>query len=163
MADIEKGYRDNPAYRQQVEAAIKGWKTEIQNRNRYGYIADESGRERPIIMLWGEGANTLGDEFEGMIQRIRNHYGPELNPYFVMTQHGLWTEDDRILESVDAFYNHPCAVPEPGTTSTTVCEIGISQGAKFDSWGMGLSARPDGGSLKRIWGTDRPGRAISAS
>lgn len=109
----------DPAYRARLEEAIKNWKSEVLDRDRYGYIKDEAGNERPLMMFWGAGANSLGAEFEAMIGRIRAHYGPGLNPYFIATEHVAWSGDDRVIQSVDAVYHHPCAIPPIGETIST--------------------------------------------
>jgi hypothetical protein len=98
-----------------IEDTIKGWREDVLKRWRYGYITDADGNARPIIMLWGDDANQHGQLFKAMIGRIRDHYAQvHVNPYIVMTEHGLWSGDDDIITAVDGFYLHSGVIPPEG-------------------------------------------------
>ncbi|HEX7155309.1 MAG TPA: hypothetical protein VF618_27835 [Thermoanaerobaculia bacterium] len=95
---------------------------------KYTRLRDSRGVLRPIIMFWGDQANQAPAAFQTMIDNVRKAFAP-VEPYFITTQHGINSNDDRLIRSVDAFYEHslyhnynaqasPTAGPRPATLDT---------------------------------------------
>lgn len=111
---------EDPTIRTTIEETIKSWRTDVSNTSRYGYVKDSNGTSRPIIMLWGNQANGHAAEFKAMIESIRLHYDQvDLQPYFIMTQHGLQSNSIDIITAVDGFYLHSGGIPPVGSTTNT--------------------------------------------
>lgn len=87
-----------------VQNAIIERKNEILGP-KYARLRDARNVLRPIIMFWGDQLNQAPGSFQTMINNLRAAFAP-VEPYFITTQHGLWSNDDRIIRSADAFYDH---------------------------------------------------------
>lgn len=72
---------------------------------KYARIRDSRGVLRPPIMFWGNQANDFPDQYKQMIDAVRaNLNAAGVEPYIIGTEHGLWTNDDRMIRSNDAFF-----------------------------------------------------------
>ncbi|HEX6085026.1 MAG TPA: hypothetical protein VF266_10910 [Thermoanaerobaculia bacterium] len=89
---------------QRLQQVILDLKSEILGP-KYTRLRDSRGVLRPVIMFWGDQANRAPREFQTMIANLRREFAP-VEPYFIMTQHGIHTNDDGFIRSLDAFYEH---------------------------------------------------------
>jgi hypothetical protein len=95
---------DFPRRWQRVQSAILERKSEILGP-KYSRLRDSRDMLRPIIMFWGDQANSVPASYQTMIDNVRRDFNTSgAEPYFIGTHHGIWSNDDRIIRSNDAFY-----------------------------------------------------------
>lgn len=87
-----------------LREAIKERKNEILGP-KYARLRDSRDVLRPIIMFWGHQANQAPGSFKTMIEQLRAAFAP-VEPYFIPTHHGIQSNSDDLIRSVDAFYEH---------------------------------------------------------
>lgn len=101
------------------------WAPAAANRDRYAWINDGSGRERPLVMIWGDPGFARGTTqyYEYLMRTIRPLYraATRAEPYIIMVNHALAGPNitDQVYKGVDAVYNHACAFHPQGLPITT--------------------------------------------
>ena len=103
-------------------------RTNLITGPKYARLIDGAQQSRVPIMFWGADANSKGADFERIINELRDHFEPlGVSPFFITTHHALSSNDDRVIQSVDAVYRHEChhsfdpgGNPPPLTTAESV-------------------------------------------
>lgn len=103
-------------------------RTRLITGPKYARLTDQSQQSRVPIMFWGADVNSQGAAFQQFIKDLREHFKASgVSPFFIITHHALWSNDDNVIRSVDAVYRHECAHnydqgghPRPLTTAESV-------------------------------------------
>lgn len=109
------------------------WAPAAANRDRYAWIRDGAGQERPLVMIWGnpEFARGTTQYRDYLLHTIRPLYraATRAEPFIIMVNHALfpWNISDRIYEALDGVYNHAMAFGEGGAPITTRQSIPLTQ------------------------------------
>lgn len=145
-------------------------RTNLITGPKYARVIDGALQSRVPIMFWGEDVNTQGVAFRQMIDELRAHFNARgVSPFFIITHHALWSNDDNVIRSVDAVYRHEChhtfdpgGNPPPLTTAESVAGTkqnwtsNIRQLTGKTNFSTGLPVFYIAGTMPSFW---RPGDA----
>lgn len=143
-------------------------RTNLITGPKYARLLDGAQQTRVPIMFWGADVNSQGVAFKQMIEELRAHFNARgVSPFFIITHHALWSNDDNVIRSVDAVYRHEChhnhdtgGNPPPLTTAESIAGTkqnwtsNIRQLAGKTQFSTGLPVFYIAGTMPSFW---RPG------
>jgi hypothetical protein len=93
------------------------WAPAAANRGRYAWITDDRGRQRPIVMIWGDPSADRRGFRDFLPNVIRPTYraatGAEPFIIIIMAEHALVDLTAGIHRGLDGVYNHACGFANP--------------------------------------------------
>jgi hypothetical protein len=91
------------------------WAPAAANRDRYAWITDDRGRQRPIVMIWGDPSHARAGFRDFLLNVIRPLYraATGAEPFIIMAEHALVDLTAGIHRGLDGVYNHACGFANP--------------------------------------------------
>lgn len=140
-------------------------RTNLITGPKYAKLLDSGQQMRVPIMFWGADVNSQGVAFRQFIEELRAHFNSRgVSPFFIITHHALWSNDDNVIRSVDAVYRHEChhnydagGNPRPLTTAESVVGTkqnwteNIRQLTGKTQFSTGLPVFYIAGTMPRFW------------
>lgn len=118
------GVQNWPSSQGAILNMLERWASDAANTNRYAYIKDQEGNQRPILMTWGKPPFLVVQNlFEQFIVQIREIYMRHLGkyPFIIMSQHVL--DNRQIIPYTDAVFMHQCHIPQKDDQLNTITTL----------------------------------------
>jgi hypothetical protein len=110
------------------------WAPAAANRDRYAWITDGAGQQRPLVMIWGDPSHARNEYADYLLNKIRPLYrriaGAE--PFIVMAEHALFEENlaAKVYRGLDGVYQHQCWIDDSRAITTRESILGTERAFK---------------------------------
>lgn len=135
IKDLRFGYMIGfifyPEQKAQIWQMLQTWSNDAVDRQRYAWIQDQLGVERPILMSWGvpkvnpgapaSAADSVAS-FERFITDVRNLYQQKTGkpPFIMMEAQHIADNKPFLAKYADALWLHACHIPTKTANPSTI-------------------------------------------